>query len=371
MAEILGLGVTDFPTIRLKPNWLPGPLVRLKNTLWAEAGKPELQDPKNWPKPMRDEWGDDEGLATSTASQQHQIGEFRKLKAALDDFKPDFMVAMYREHTDTFGNFARFQYNIQAHEGLTTQFFKPFGRTDTVFEGMDTDRMDTLPGHREGALHLVRKLQDRGLNPFYTLEAYGGDAPGAQSASGQAGQVTPVRGRHNLISAAVHLDWDKRELKTPIVPMGFDPFGFCRTRNDRGLSPWERSLPRPLLPTEAFELGRAMAQIYKASPWRVALVAAVDWSHKNDSGWDHEQLHPNVEADRKRYEEWKNNQFHKWGDEGNWTFEEMEANAQWELLVTITLAGAMAEIGAKVEYSDFYPHYIINDSFVTTIFGAK
>ena len=368
MAEILGLGVSDFPTLRIKPSWLPAPLKRLKEKLWAEAGKPELADSKSWPKAMQDEWGDDEGLAHSTKTQAHQIEQFRKLKPVLDDFNPDFMVLLYREHTDVFGNFARFQYNIQAHEGLTTTYFKPFGRTDTVFEGLDPERIDTVPGHQEGALHLVRALQDRGKNPLFTLEPYSAGAPGRQVAEGQ---MAATLGRHNLVSALVHLDWDKRELKTPCVPIGFDPFGFCRARNDRGLSPWDPAKPRPLLPTEAFELGRDIAQIYKASPWKVALVAAVDWSHKNDSGWDHEHMHPDVEADRKRFQQWESNQFHKWGDKGNWTFEEMEEHAQWELSVSITMAGAMAELGAKVKYADFASNHIINDDFVTTIFEAK
>ena len=353
MAELLGLGVTDFPNIRVHPRFMCAPLQRLAERTWAEAGKPHLQDTKNWPKPMQEEWGDDKGEAYSAKAQERQIAQFRKLKAALDDFKPDFMVVLYREGGDVFRDYARFQFNIQAHEELRVKLFEPRER-ESVF-GEDPDREDALLGHRPGALHLIRALQDRGCNPFYTLEPFVPERA--------------VQARHNLKSTAVHLDWDRREFKTPIVPVGIDPFGFCRTRNDRGLSPWDRGLPRPLLPKEAFELGRAMAQIYRASPWRVALVAGVDWSHTNDAGWELERIHPDIEADRRRYEQWKSGEFDKWGD--NWTFDEMEEHAQWELLITITLAGAMTELGAKVVYSDFHPNYVINDNFITTIFEVK
>jgi hypothetical protein len=131
----------------------------------------------------------------------------------------------------------------------------------------------------------------------------------------------------------------------------------------------DQGQPRPLLPREAFNLGRAIARAFKASPWKVALAAGVDWSHANDSGKENERIHPDVEADLKRFEEWKSNRFDKWGE--SFTFEEMEKHAQWELLVTIILAGAMTEIGAKVKYADFEPTWAFNDDMVTTIFETK
>ncbi len=363
MAEILGLTVADKPTLRVHPHWMTAPMVRMIEHGWKE--KPHLNDPKNWPEPMQAEWGSDQGTTAGAAAQAHQVEQFRIIKAALDDFNPDFMVVLYREHYDVLGSYARFQYNIQAHEELPVKLFQPFGRKDNNF-GEDPERIDTLHGHQEGALHLVRALQDRGQNPLFSLDPYSGAAPGDAP---HPGQLQPAAGRHNLLALAVHMDWDRREFKTPIVPMGFDPFGFCRTRNDEGMSPWDRSAPRPLLPQESFELGRTMAQVFKASPWRVALVAGVDWSHANNSAWEYERIHPDIEADQRRFEQWKSNDFHNWGDD--WDFEEMEEHGQWELSVVITLAGAMAELGAKVKYTDFYPTWCFNENFVNTVFEVK
>ena len=348
MGEILGLTLADKPNLRMKPHWIAGALKGNIAQGWKD--KPHLKDPKNWPEPMRRDWGDDQGTTTAIAFQQRQIEQFRKLRAALDDFKPDFMVVLYRDVGETFESYARPLFWVHAHEQVQLQLFQIFGRRDNYFDE-DPDRVDTVLGHRPGALHLARGLQDAGFNPLYSLEPM------------------PHGLGHNLLAATVHLDFDRREFKTPLVPFGVDPFGFLRVRNNEGLSPWDRTLPRPLLPREAFELGRTMARIYRSSPWRVALVAAVDWSHANDAAWEYELIHPDHEADRRRYEQWKNNEFDQWGD--NWTFEEMEEHAQWEMLVTIILAGAMTEIGAKVVYSHFDPTWVFLDNVVTTIFEVK
>ena len=101
----------------------------------------------------------------------------------------------------------------------------------------------------------------------------------------------------------------------------------------------------------------------------VAVVAGVDWSHANDAGVDQERIHPDVEADSQRFAQWEAGDFTDWGD--SWTFDEMELHAQWELLVTIVLAGAMSELGSKPLYADFQPTWVCNDNFVTTLFDVK
>ena len=356
MAEILGLTVSDFPFLRMKPHHMPGVLVGNMGQGWVD--KRHLKDPANWPKPMQEAWADDRGTAAGKVAQERQIGQFRKLRAALDDFNPDFMVFFHRDLAETFRMNVRPLYWIQAHEQVATKLFHAsprlvelFGDGENYF-GEDPEREDVLVGHREGALHLVRALQDEGSNPLYTLE-----------------QMNPNGLSHNAFATAVHLDWDKLEFRTPIVPVAVDPFGFLRTRNSEGMSEWDKTRPRPLTPMEAFDLGRSVARIYKASPWRVALVAGVDWSHANDSGLEYERLHPDIEADEARFGQWNANDFGEWRE--NWTFEEMEAHAQWQLLVTIILAGAMTEIGAKIVHTDLQTNWLFNDDFVTTIFEAR
>jgi hypothetical protein len=350
MAEILGLTITDYPRVRHKPQFMAASLQGLMDRGWVN--KPHLKDVSKWPAPMREMWGDDRGKTAGEKFVNHQIEQFRKIKKALDQFKPDFGVVLYRDHREPFpNNRAVPQYWIQAHDEVKTKLYTVQGRPENYFDE-DPDKIDTIPGHRKGALHLVRKLQDAGFNAPFMLDP-----------------LHPNGLSHNMCAVSVHLDWDKRDVNMPLIPFAVDPFGFLRTRNAEGLSPWIKENPRPLLPKEAFELGRSIARIYRDSPWRVALIAGVDWSHANESAWEFERMHPDVQADLPRFEQWKSNKFDKWGD--NWTFDEMEQHAQWELLVTIILAGAMTEIGSKVVYSDFQAGWTFNDDFVTTLFEPK
>jgi hypothetical protein len=349
MAEILGLTVADFPYLRMKPQYLPSVIMGNMARGWLD--KPHLKDPKNWPQAMQDDWAMDQGLAVAQAVQARQIEQFRKLRQAIDELRPDLMVFLYRDLGETFRTHASPRYWIHAHEHVDTKLFQIHGIRENYFEE-DPERVDTLQGHREAALHLARRLQDRGFDPLYARESMHPNGLG-----------------HNALATAVHLDWDRRRFDTPIVPVAVDPFGFLRTRNAEGLSPWNRDAPGPLTPREAFTLGQAIAGIYRESAWRVAIVAGVDWSHANDTAVDRERIHPDSEADRVRYDQWRNNEFDRWGD--TWTFEEMEEHAQWELLVTIILAGAMTAIGAKVRYSHFEPTWLFNDDYVTTIFEVR
>ncbi len=349
MSEILGLTLTHFPYMRLKPYHMTSVLTGNIGRGWLD--KPHLKEPANWPPRMREEWGNDQGTTAGTKAQQHEIEQFRKVREALDEFNPELIVIFYRDLAENFKNFAKAPYWIHGHEQINLKLFQIFGNRENYWEE-DPDRIDTIKGSPEAAQLLTRKLQDAGLNPLLVPEP-----------------MAPLGLGHNALATILHLDWERREFKTPVLPVAIDPFGFLRTRNNEGMSPWNRDLPRPLLPREAFDLGRQIARVFKASCWRVALAAGTGWSHANDSGWEFERLHQDIEADQARYEEWRTNQFDRWGDSFN--FEEMEQHAQWELLISIVIAGAMTEIGANVRYSDFYASTVLNSSWVTTIFEVK
>ncbi|HEY8856451.1 MAG TPA: hypothetical protein VIM43_03720 [Rugosibacter sp.] len=350
MAEILGLTVSDFPFLRMKPDNMPW--VLHGNLAWGWRDKPHLRDSANWPQPMRDEWGSDQdqGRTAGARAQQSQIQQFRKLRTALDEFKPDVMLFLYRDSAETFSGEERPQFWIHSHEAVKVTPYNLW----TFFRGNyfeeDPDRVDLFRGHPDAALHLADRLQKAGIVPRVV------PAP-----------IHPNGLGHNAIATAVHLDWDKQKYATPIIPLGIDPFRLGRTRNEEGLSPWDKKRSdTPLTPRQAFDLGREIARAYRDSPWRVAIVAGVDWSHANDSGVELERIHPDVEADQRRFAQWQAGDFTHWGD--NWSFDEMETHAQWELLVTIVLAGAMSELHSKIQHAHFQPNWVCNDNFVTTIF---
>ena len=350
MAAILGLSVSHHPFTRFKPHLMPSVLIGNIENGWKE--KHHLKDPKNWPEPMREEWGMDRGSTVGKRAQDHQIEVIRKLKVALDEFRPDFMVCIHRDQLGGRESADRPQYWIQAHEKADVQFYQLGNRRENYFDE-DPDRPDTVLGHREGGLYLAEGLRKAGLNPRVF------DQPTSSAGLGS-----------HALAGIFHLDWDKREFKTPVVPLSVDPWGFGRRRNNEGLSPWDRGNPNPpLTPKEGFELGGHMARIYKDSPWRVALVASTAWAGAHGSAFEDERIQSDIEADEKLYDEWRNNRFTAWGDRFTW--EEFERHGQWELLSTIILAGAMTEIGAEVEWSDFTSHYVLNSSWVSTVFGVK
>jgi hypothetical protein len=345
MAELLGLGTTDQPYMRMADALLSNPL---KGALRSERIRPELKDPANWPAPMREAWGNDEGVAAGAAARPRQVEQFRKLRAALDDFRPDFILIWSKDARESLKDFAVPQYWIQAHESVQFKPYTSLGRKENVF-GEDADQLVTLQGHPAGARHLVKGLAEAGFDPTYSLEP-----------------MHPNGLAHTFSGVVVHLDWDKRQFATPVVPVSVDPFG-ARQRGQDGMAPLTADTVLPISPARAFALGRATARALRASPWRVALVAAVGWSHANNTSWERSWVHPDVDADRRRYDEWANNNFTDWD---SFTYEELEEHGQWELLCWIALAGAMTEIGAKVQYSDFQPGWIFNSNWVNTVFSV-
>ena len=70
MADILGLTVSDFPFLRMKPANMPW--VLWGNLAWGWRNKPHLRDPANWPAPMRAEWGSEQDQGR-TAGAAHQL----------------------------------------------------------------------------------------------------------------------------------------------------------------------------------------------------------------------------------------------------------------------------------------------------------
>ena len=86
MGQILGLGITHYPGLSYKGN-----LTRRIKLLLADPLLPEhLRSPANWHPTMRDQWGTDEGLSHSEKHRSDMIHHFRKIRAELDAFEPDF-----------------------------------------------------------------------------------------------------------------------------------------------------------------------------------------------------------------------------------------------------------------------------------------
>ena len=89
MAEILGLGLSHYPPLSTPD----AQMAAILRTTLNDPGIPdELKAPQNWPPAMRTEWGDDLGVAAAAGHRTALVAQFRKVRAALDEFRPDVVL---------------------------------------------------------------------------------------------------------------------------------------------------------------------------------------------------------------------------------------------------------------------------------------
>jgi hypothetical protein len=90
MGDILGIGTTHYPPGLVPEHLKPWPLARM---LQGDPRIPErMRDPRNWPEPMRAEWGDDEGIASFRAHRERVFSAFHAQREEIEAFEPDLIV---------------------------------------------------------------------------------------------------------------------------------------------------------------------------------------------------------------------------------------------------------------------------------------
>src|SRR5207248_8796474 len=99
MAEILGLGVTHWPTLCL-PN--EGLTSVFKRTLTAPNVEARYKDPANWPDELIAELGNDDGLSAANRCGERFGNDFRAIRKILDDFNPDLVVVWGDDQYENF-----------------------------------------------------------------------------------------------------------------------------------------------------------------------------------------------------------------------------------------------------------------------------
>ena len=88
MGQILGLGITHYPNLSIKGNMC----LRIQKCLDDPRLAERFRSMDNWHPTMREQWGDDQGQAHSDKHRQDMIDQFRKVRAELDAFNPDFVL---------------------------------------------------------------------------------------------------------------------------------------------------------------------------------------------------------------------------------------------------------------------------------------
>lgn len=351
MGEILGLGISHYPGFIFADSEMA---MRVKSTITSPKVPEALKDPKNWPQPMQEEWGEDEGASFAKKHRQQFFEGVREARRALDEFAPDVVVVFGDDQYENFKEdiippfcvWIADEYETQPH---SRSFPRP--QRPNVWEE-PYDKLFVTPGHRQAAKHLVTRLMDEGFDVPYAYKSLHLEGLG-----------------HAFINTVMYLDYDRKGWEYPLVPFQINAYG-RNVISGKGLSGRlftegviEDDPPSPS-PKRFFDLGRAVARILRESPWRAAVVGSSSWSHAfltDKNSW----IYPDIETDRARFEELKAGDYEAWRD---LSLEQLEASGEQELLNWIPLAGAMHELGQRARYCEFMTSWLMNSCKCVAVF---
>lgn len=340
MGAILGVGLTDNPVVsRQDELWT----FSLKHALDSDMIPEERKHPGTWPTEMREPWERDRGESLARTVRKSQADEFTRVRKAIDDFAPDAVIVVSKDHRESLDPYVMAPYWISAGDRVSIRPWAGLDQTPSIF-GHPSDTTIEIPGSREISGELITGLMAGGFDPPHRF---------AESVS------IP----HAPANAIVHLDWETRAFTTPTIVLGVSPFG-TRERSVVGLGP--QTLPAPLPPPRAFELGAAIARTVLQGSRRIVLASAAGWSHANNTARTRSWLWPDVAADEALFAKWSNGDLRCVAD---LDAAELEEHGWWEHSIWAVLAGAMTEAGAELTHSSLQTNYLFNSNWVTSIFS--
>lgn len=339
MAAILGLGMTHYPALIRDENMTRA----LREALASKRVPDAAKDPRNWPAGMREEWADDQGDANGRKHRERCFQATRAVRARLDAFKPDLVVIFGDDQYENFTEDVVPPFCVFAVDEMRS---RPLPKQWRNVWDEPRDKEFVHQGHAKAARWLVNRLAEQNIAVPYAYK------------------LRYERGlAHAFSNTLLLLDVDRKGFPYPVIPFHVNCYGGDLIRSHGGSATLDEigddpDPPAPS-PTVCFDLGRAVARAFAASPWRVALIGSSSWSHAFLTG-KHDWLRPDVESDRERFEELRGGRSEKWRD---LTGRQMEAAGQHEMLNWVVLAGAMSELGrTRPEIIDWVETYVMNST---------
>ncbi len=343
MAEILGLGVTHWPTLCL-PN--EGLTSVFRRTLTAPNVEARYKDRANWPDELIAELGNDDGLSAANRCGERFGNDFRAIRKILDDFDPDLVVVW---GDDQYENFREDIVPAFCLLGYDADFeLRPWANGNGGKPnrwGEPGDWRLPLHGHREAAKFLATGLIERGIDMAYAYKPL----------------HDPMA--HAFTNTFLYLDWDRKGFPCPVIPFAVNCYGRNLLHAKGGLAHLFQP-PRPAgeaedppspAPWRCMQVGAAVAEVLASSPYRAALVASSSWSHaflspKNGYLW------PDHEGDRLLFDSLCRADYGTWR---NRSLAEMEYAGQHEMLNWMALIGAMDALDRRPVIQDYMETYIL------------
>jgi hypothetical protein len=343
MAELLGIGMTHAPMFQFPDENMAD---ILRNFLARDTVPAEKKKPENWPAQMREEWSNDDGLAAARRHREGMVGSFRKLRQALDDFKPDFVLIWGDDQYENFKEDVVPPFCVYAYDELECLPYALSGASKATRNvwNQPIDKKVPVRGHREAGNLLTRELI---LNDFDVAFAY---KPHHHPSLA-----------HAFIRSVLYLDYDHKGWPYPVVPFHVNCYGSDLMKGLKGTGP---TVPPAPTPRRCYDLGRKVAEILRKSPYRVALIGSSSWSHAFLTK-KHHGLYPDLESDRKRLKELKEGRQSEWRGLAPETLTDA---GQHEMLNWLCLAGAME--GRKPDYIESFESLIFNSTKVSAVWRA-
>ena len=337
MAEILALGISHYPPLTGHDERMSAILRRmLQNPHLPE----HLRSPDGWPAEMRAEWGDDHGTASAARHRAALVGWMNKTRAALDAFKPDFILMWGDDQYENFREDIIPAYCISAFDGFS---FSP--PADNVWG--ETDRVYQVAGHRTAAKMLATRLVEQGFDTAYAYKSL-------HHGLG-----------HAFSNAVLYLDYDRTGFPHAIVPFAINCYGRKVVSQRGGLPDFDAPAlaeadfdPPAPPPWRLFDLGAATARILAESPYRVAVLASSGWSHAFLTAKNH-FLYPDTPADRLMFERLRDGDYQAWRQ---YPAASVEDSGQQEILSWMCLVGALSALERRPKELGFVDTWIFNSS---------
>jgi len=351
MGQVMGIGLTHAPHFQFPDENMADLLkFRLRNPDTPAA----MKDPANWPEPMRREWGDDEGLAAARAHRAELVRGFREAREALEEFAPDIVLIWGDDQYENFKEDLVPPFCVYGLGDLDCHFFEQTYATTATTNVWNepTDAVTRIRSDVDAANLFAAGLMGKGFDVSYSYKLH--------HAAGLS---------HAFVRTMLYLDYDRKGWPWPVVPFHVNCYGSDLTAPDfiadgRSVVRTEQEFPRPPAPSpwRCYDLGKAVAELAEASPWRVAVIGSSSWSHafltkKFPAG------HADVAADRALLEDLRAGQQHVWRD---LDLETLRAAGQHEFLNWVCLAGAME--GRKAEVLSYGESYIFNSDKCVAVF---